>query len=231
MGGQLVATATDGANSSASVTAYVVGSPIPNNQITTQLTNLYNPGFQGYTPQLLCLIALQESGYAQFSTKQPSSLYGVNARWPIENFATSTVPAGSYIGLMQVAVTMATAWDWKQNTAAGNAVFMNKLTTLVLPYQTATLQANPGLPAMTGQQIEDSVLVFYGGFVDHSVTPAQTLRYYIPGTVNGQPAWVINPADSLMSGECITPTQYIYGGGTNCQGQAVIGVRQQTIPN
>src|ERR1700688_2513541 len=124
MGGQLVATATDGANSSASVTAYVVGSPIPNSQITTQLTNVYQPGFQGFTPNLLCHIAVQESGYAQFITK---TLYGVSARWPVENGATSKVPAGSYIGLMQVPVTMTTAFDWVQNTIAGNGVFMGKI--------------------------------------------------------------------------------------------------------
>jgi hypothetical protein len=173
MGGQLVATPTDGANSSASVTSYIVGSQIPNSQITAQLMSLYNPGFQGYTPTLLCLIALQESAYAQFSTKQPSSLYGINARWPKENFATPKVPAGSYIGLMQVAVTMPTAWDWLQYSIAGNNVFMG-FAAQVIPYQNAQMANTKGLPAMTGTQIEDSVLVMYGGFVDHSVTPAWT---------------------------------------------------------
>ncbi len=215
MGGQLVATATDGAKSSGSVTVYVVGSPIPNSQITTQLTSIYQPSFQGYTPNLLCHIAVQESGYAQFTTK---TLYGVSAHWPVENGATSNVPAGSYIGLMQVAVTMATAFDWFQNSIAGNNVFEG-FVTKAINYQNAQMANVPGLPAMTGQQIEDSTLVLYGGFADHSQKSLPPLNYYIPGVVNGQPAWVLNPADSLQSNQGNTPTDY------------VTGVRTKAIPN
>jgi hypothetical protein len=225
MGGQLIASAADDRNDTASGTAYVVGAPIPSARITSRLTNLYKPTFVGYTPQLLCQIAMQESLYRQFRTQ---TLYGISAKWPTENFPTKTVPSGSYIGLMQVPVTMATAYDWYKNSGQGNSVFEQKIGA-VLKYQSVEIASVPGLPTMSGQQIEDSALAFYGGFVDRTSKAKKKppLHYWIPGTVNGQPAWVLNPGDSVVSGEGITATQYIYGGPNG----KPVGVRKQKVPN
>jgi hypothetical protein len=169
----------------------------------------------------LCQIAMQETGggYDQFASK---TLYGISALWPLENGATSTVPSGTYIGLMQVPVSLGTAFNWLTNTVKGNSVFEEKIGN-VLSYQKQQIAKNPNLPEMSGQEIEDSALTFYGGFTNPG--KKTRLHYYIPGTVGGQPNWVLNPSDSVISSEGISATQYIYGGG------GVVGVRNWQPPD
>ena len=219
MGGKLAATATDDHNDTAQVTVYVVGAEIPDDQITSQLTKLYKPKFGGFTPQLLCQIAEQETGglYDQFKTRM---LYGVSADWPLENFAYEKITSGIFIGLMQVPTTMATAFDWLQNTEAGNTVFEQKIAA-VLRYEKKELASLHGLPNMSGPQIEDSALSFYGGFLDQSskAKSKPALHYYIPGTIKHKPAWILNPADGLESPEGISATTYVKG------------VRKRKVPN
>jgi hypothetical protein len=201
---------------SATSTIYVAGNQIANSDITNQLTQLYtnnHSGIVGFTSDLLCHIAVQESGYAQFSN---ITLYGQTADWPTENGATQTVPAGSYIGLLQVAVSMSNAFDWKQNGTAGNQTLNAKLGN-VLNYQSSQQTANPGLPAMTAEQLEDSALVFYGGFGNRNANCQLIkglLRLYIPVSN----VWSLNQAANCVSGQGNTAEQY------------VTGIRNNTIP-
>jgi hypothetical protein len=217
-GGQLTSNATATISgtlvNAPQVQSFITGTAIPNSEITSELTSLYQPGFTGYTPQLLCQIALQESAYRQFKTE---TLFGVSARWPIENFPTLTVVAGEYIGLMQVPTQMNTAFDWTQNAEAGDAVFQDKINE-VLTYQDSQREKYPLLPRMTGRQIEDSALALYGGFADH--LKGGKLHFYIPGTsVTGQSIWVLNPADDYTSGEGISAATY------------VAKIRSRAVPN
>jgi hypothetical protein len=193
----------------------ITGSAIPASNITARLTSLYAPtNVTGYTPQLLCQIAMQESTYMQFKKR---TLYGVSALWPNENGNTPTVLAGTYIGLLQVPTSMATAFDWYSNTEKGANIFMNKIAA-VLRYQNRQVARVTNLPAMSGLQIEDSALSLYGGFVDSTRKKKPALRYYIPGTVNNTPTWVLNPADNDISSQGNSATDY------------VTGVRAQTLP-
>lgn len=208
IGGQANISVTQG-TATASEMGTVSGSQIPDPLITARLTSLYAPTFNGYTHQLLCQIAKLESSYRQFTSM---SLNGVRALWPVESPKAkrtdgSILPAGSYIGLMQVPTSMTSAFDWYDNTQEGAATFNDKIVA-VLHYQNAQMQRVQHLPAMLGEQIEDSALLFYNGF---------TVHYYIPGTVNEKPAWILNPSDGLPTKKG-TPANYVKT------------VREQTVP-
>jgi hypothetical protein len=58
----------------------------------------------------------------------------------------------------------------------------------------------PGLPNMTGTQIEDSALAFYRGFKN---------PYYLPEIVDGTPTWVMNPKDTTFKSDGETAAKYV----------------------
>ncbi len=141
------------------VTFFIVGSAIPDADITARLVSLYA---HGATPNLLTGIAAKESSYAQF-TDRP--LYGVAARWPTEND-----DGGSHIGLMQVKTTYDRAWDWHANTEEGRRLFMRDK----LPAATRNerrirngdakdnIPGHPGLRQLTDVELENMAVLLYG---------------------------------------------------------------------
>lgn len=226
VGGQTTILATQG-SASANETITISGVAIPNAAITSRLRTLYagnHSGLVGYTPDLLCHIAVQESAYRQFAVR---TLYKVKARWPNENFPTSQVASGSYIGLLQVPASMQNAFDWHGNTQSGLDVLNSKLGK-ILNYQAAKMAAIPGLPTMSGQQVEDSALLLYGGFSARDPQTCQLIpsggpmRYYVP--VAG-PSWGVNPAVNCVSTQGNSPKDYVYGSNSHQ------GIRTNIIPN
>lgn len=211
-GGSLTASVTQGSNTASQ--KFLVTGPvgIPNASITQLLTSLY----KGQTAGLLCHIAVQESGYRQFRT---ISLYGVSAKWPIENFPTKDVKAGQYIGLLQVAVSMSNVFDWTADGNAGLAIFEGKVSS-ANSYQNSQIALHKGLPAMSGTELEDSALALFGGFGGRDPKTCKPIsgpmRYDVP---NGSSGWVVNPAAI----KC-TSTQ------GNTAEDYVTGIRNNKIP-
>ena len=163
-----------GTSLSATRTAYVDGTAIPNATVTSRLTGLYSGGA---TPNLLAHIAAWESGcYCQFKL---GSLFGVSGRWPVESY-----DGGSHVGLMQVPNGMVNAFDWVTNTQAGSAVFQQKLT-YVRNWVSGQRNGHPTLPDLSGSQYEDDALVFYGPFA------VELEHYYIHNTAYS--GWILNP--------------------------------------
>jgi hypothetical protein len=193
-GGQVMVNAAGAATGNApSINYYISGASIPNSDITTRLIKLYQPT-ELPTQNLLAKIAVIESAgtYAQF---QQTVLYGVAADWPIESGADG----GAHIGLMQVPTSMGDAFDWYTNTNDGYQIFASKLKP-VYRYIASAQDAIPGLPSLSGTQIEDSALSYYRGFA---------LKYYLPKVINGLPTWVQNPRTRTFVSDGDTAAGYV----------------------
>jgi len=191
------------------------GSGIPDPTITARLDQLY-PASSSYkkylndntaTLNLMTGVAGAESSYHQFLTPAEGnsdlfSLYAnfaIPAKWPNENPATSTVPRGKFIGLMQVPTTDPDAWDWTVNTQDGVNVFSggsgDKVQTSVT-YEGYIISGNRslGLPAhingngsylrsLHGGERENNALVLYGGYLYSCKNKQPCIvnsLYYIP---------------------------------------------------
>ncbi len=153
----------------------VTGVQIPDAEITDRLVALY----AGATPRILTGISTVESTYRQFGT---STLYGRADRWPLESF-----DGGSHIGLMQVAVSLAPAWNWLTNTQGGADVFNEGLRVSGVR-ETTERNAHPTLPALTGAQHEDNALCFY------RLGTAATNRYWVPAA--DFQSWVVTTTNA-----------------------------------
>jgi len=190
MGGQLVATATDGVNSSGSVTAYVVGAAIP----TATEVALLNSSYSGATTNLLNGIAQVESSTTQFVQK---TNFGVAAYWPTESLSDG----GSHIGLLMLPVAMGVAWDYNINVAQGASLFGAKLASATRIMNSA-INTYSGLPALNAVQLENMALVLYGPYA----AAGATNQYYAPSCQGGTAAgttcsggtwvWVVNTANN-----------------------------------
>ena len=186
-GGRLRITASANINGvihSTTITNFITGVSISNAVITERLNALYTPSTGG-TPSLLTGVAMKESTYRQFFNS--FTKYNLSARWPIENIS-STPPQGSFIGMMQVPVAMDTAWDWLVNTQTGADIFAEKLDATVNEV-TNQQAAKPGLRDLTGVELENYALGFYGGFSD---------RYYTPVQNGGQWEWQTSTRQDLI---------------------------------
>jgi len=191
-GGQITVNATGAASGNApQIQYYIAGSPIPNSEITSQLETLYQKtGLP--TATLLAQIAVIESTYKQFGTTED---YGMQGHWPTESDGDN----GGHIGLMQVETTMVRAFDWHVNSQDGYKTFADKIGA-VNRYMTKTQKAMPGLPNLSGVQIEDSALSYYRGFKFH---------YYQAEEVGGVPTWVMNPKDTTIVRDHDTAAGYV----------------------
>jgi len=159
----------------ANLVSYIDGTTIPNSTITSQLQNLYS---SGATRDLLTGIAMLESNYQQFVTRE---LYGTSGYWPNESY-----DRGSHVGLMQMPNGMGDAFDWTQNTADGASLFQQKIS--VAQSVVSGYRANcSGLPGLTAQQLENDALVYYGPY-------GASGPYYVPNS--GCSGWNVNPNNS-----------------------------------
>ncbi len=225
-GGQLTLEATydkSGVGSATNTTTvYVTGIPssqrspgIPYGTISTELTKLYEkvtaPSGANFTPVtsgLMTQVAEVESGGQQFlnppfndSAQNGNSSYypyGVFDYWPLEAPAGS----GAHIGLMQVPVSQANAWNWTQNAtnaivcpmekikgcykfsdADGGASFQEKLAIAYSNMVNMQEGLTPALGPLTSCQLEEMALALYG---PSAAGTDITSQYYIP-TCNGEP--------------------------------------------
>jgi hypothetical protein len=169
-------TSFQGCSLSNATTITVTGVSIPDDTITSRLVNLYD----GPTTELLCAICWNESTYMQFSN--PMTLYGRSDRWPRECLANpeSDTKAGDYIGLMQVPVSMSTAWNWRENTSLGAEVYLGKLN-MADNYQTIQQTLHEGLRCFTGIERENYALSKYAGY---------TNPLYIYNGDDSDPDWI-----------------------------------------
>jgi hypothetical protein len=182
------------------------GISIPYSDITNQLVTVYNSpgnvtipndpdGFATVTPQLMAQVAMKESTYKQFAFRE---LYNFSALWPLESPPSSHSHSGSHVGLTQVPVTMADAWDWLQNTEDG----------VILPSQNSIeqklrisyskvklLQAVYGYPStmpdLSPCQLEEMAVELYGPYSGG----IEVGKQYYTGQRNsstGYWQWVIN---------------------------------------
>jgi len=160
------------------ITIYIVGTAIPDSDITNRLVTLYG----GATPNLMTGIAMRESSYQQFAT---STLFGVSARWPHESF-----DGGSHIGLMQMPVNQANAWDWLANTSNGVNLFNGKLAAAGR-VTNRIIRAHPGLRQLNGVELEHMGLVLYGPHASANLSE----QYFAPvRTATGGLDWAVNTA-------------------------------------
>lgn len=165
------------------VTAFIVGSAIPDSDITSRLYSLYG----GATPGLLTGIAMRESSYAQF---KDVSKYGQTVRWPNESD-----DGGSHIGLMQVVTTYERAWDWHANTEYAARLFTREKLPAARRNENAirrgeqrnNVAGRPGLRELTDTEREMMALVLYGPFAPGGpnvpvANRAEQLakQYYVP---------------------------------------------------
>jgi hypothetical protein len=185
LGGKVVAQAQatlGGQQYNASVTFWVLGTPIPNATITSRLLSLYS----GTTSGLLTGIAEDESSYRQFSGSE--TRMGITGYWPMGNSANGSTPADSYVGLMQVPNGMAAGFDWYTNTSNGASIFQSKLGS-ASSYSSSEIIIYPNLPALAGTQLESEALVYYGGF-------ATGTHYYYPNSAGT--AWVATTNNAVL---------------------------------
>ncbi len=133
-------------------TVYVDGVLISSANITGQLVALYSNGARTH---LLMGIAEVESSYRPFTLR---SKYAINGYWPTESY-----DGGSHVGLMQVPMSMANAFDWTANMRAGSSLFSTKRQASY-NYNASEVNANPHLPDLTDIQVENDALVFYGPY-------------------------------------------------------------------
>jgi hypothetical protein len=180
MGGQITVQATASPSGRTDrITFFVVGTQIPDNDITTRVVNLYAGGT---TPRLMTGLIMRESTYRQF---EQQVLFNVMARWPLENGGR-----GAYGGLMQVPVTMAHFWDWQSNTAFGVNFFRNDKMDLARVRMNQIIAAHPGLRQLNAVELEHMAVVLYG----QEAHAALNLQYYAPVmTARGRWDWQVNP--------------------------------------
>ena len=89
--------------------------------------------------------------------------------------------------MMQVPVAMDTAWDWLINTQTGANIFAEKLARATA--EVANLQrTHPGLPNLTGIQLENYALGLYGGYN----------KYYTPVQAGEQWQWQTTTDQKLL---------------------------------
>jgi hypothetical protein len=196
----------------------ITGMPIPNDWISEQLCSIYTAEKNPLppTPGLLTLIAFRESSYAQFTTR---SLYDLDALWPVQSpvvknsNGTIKYPAGSFIGLMQGALSntffgpMDTAWDWVDNTQVGLDIFNQKIAA-VINIQNAEEAAYPGLQDLTGCQLENMALLEYYGEAPTGTGVAK--QYYTPQLKSGKWYWLINPLYVNSTTHQVKTSNYVY---------------------
>jgi hypothetical protein len=165
-GGKITLTATaivDGATISSSVTIFVNGeSGIPAQTIVNRLVALYN----GVTPRLLVGIMRIETLDHDQQFYGDITKYGIKGGWPAEG------GLGGHIGLMMVPPTLATAWNWLENTKAGADAFAEKLG-FTDSYVAGLRKKYKKLPDLTGVQRENDALSLYRG-KGHYYKPNQT---------------------------------------------------------
>jgi hypothetical protein len=180
--------------------------------ITSRLESLYqevtikkDASFVPTTTELMAQAVTLESSYEQFSEEE---LYGVDEFWPNESPEGKakngkTIKAGAHIGLTQVPVSIADAWDWLQNTQDGVLLpssysFQYKLKLAYKFASPSVLKKYTGLLALSNCQLEEMSLELYGS----SPGSLSSEQYYIPekGT-NGSYQWAINE-DGNFCGVC-----------------------------
>jgi hypothetical protein len=194
-------TAPDGSTVNDCVVFYVEGPAggIPNGDITNEITstsasypNSYpnSPSYpSGGTQDLMAQVATYESSYEQFRNPgvggapdlfNLESQYGISAKWPVESPMTAQYASGSFIGLMQVPETNTDAWSWAIDAADGVSIFSgdpigaNKIT-IASGMETQIMNQYSGLNELSGSQLENMALVFYGGY---GSTTDITKQYY-----------------------------------------------------
>ncbi|MGA2629125.1 MAG: hypothetical protein ABSG54_02830 [Terriglobia bacterium] len=187
-GGQVTAQAQAtlaGQTFTRSVTFYVLGTTIPNTTITNRLVSLYTTGA---TPHLLTGIAMDESAYQQFVQ---AYMMGGTGLWPngTNSDPNLSVPLDAFVGLMQVPNAMNTAFDWVTNTSTGSGIFNQKLGS-ANNYVSSLQSQYPQLPGLTGVQLENEALVYYGGF-------ATGTHYYYPNSTGT--AWVTTTTSRVLN--------------------------------
>lgn len=120
--------------------------------------------------------------------------------------ATESTGGGKYIGLTQVPATPGDAWNWLTNTSdgvnvfSGNPVSQNKITTAT-NYENQIISQHTGLVPLSGFQLENDALVFYGGYGSSDLTKQYCVPVCpSPGKVQGKSCkgaawiWTINSA-------------------------------------
>ncbi len=195
IGGKVTVQATEtGSNpqSARPITIYVVGTPIPDADITTRLVGLYG----GATPNLMTGIVVRESAYRQFTT---SSLFGVSTTWPTESY-----DGGSHIGLMQMPTTQAHAWDWMVNTADGVNFFSASKLPLASQLTQRIIASHPGLRQLTAVELEHMAVCLYG----EGALPKLSQQYYAPvRTASGGWDWAVNTSGNPKG---VAYTNYVF---------------------
>ncbi len=158
---------------------YIVGTPIPDAEITARLIELYG----GATPNLLTGIAAVESSYRQFAGR---TLFSFNALWPNESY-----DGGSHVGLMQMPTNQANAWDWQANTSNAARLFDDKIRAarrlegrMRRPYK--------DLNRLSDVQIENVALVLYGPHASASLN----MQYYTVQVSDNNVQWIVNTANN-----------------------------------
>jgi hypothetical protein len=167
------------------ITLFVVGTEIPESDITNRLITLYG----GATPNLMTGIAVRESSYRQFTTR---SLFGISALWPTESPVTKLSPHhGTHIGLMQMPVSQANAWDWLANTNNGVNFFVTSKLARARQVTSEIIRGHPGLRELSGTELEHMALVLYGPNASSKLSK----QYYAPApSSSGGWDWVVNTA-------------------------------------
>jgi len=157
------------------VTAYVVGTAIPNDTIIARVKNLYDPDQEltqaekdkladlNWTDGICWGIIVKESSTMQFYNQT------------VENYPVERMPYvsdddlngkygddndGSHVGLMQVVTTKARAWDWQVNTAYGVGFYEEKLSIALNHWQNVK-DSYPDATKWTAQQLEDNTSGHY----------------------------------------------------------------------
>ena len=96
--------------------------------------------------------------------------------------------------MMQVPLTMHSAWNWEENTQVGARIFEEKRRA-ALRLERLIRRQHHGLPPLDDVQRENMALVLYGpeGYGDLG------LQYYtVERDLNGYPHWVENNTNNPM---------------------------------
>lgn len=134
-----------------------------------------------------------ESSYRQFAEE---ALYNFGTFWPLaspeekDRAGRVTSRAGSHIGLTQVPVTMAAAWDWLQNAHDGVLLpnqysFQEKLN---IAYGKSVALGKKHNLTLSSCQLEEMALELNGPFAKGPLS----LQYYKTQLVNDSWQWLIN---------------------------------------
>lgn len=181
------------------ITATITGARVPEADITTRLVELYS---RGATPRLMTGIAAKESNYLHFCIPQKNCttgqglIYNRQDYWPHESLDNTA----SHIGLMQVPITLESAWNWLKNSETAVDLFAGDKLRFArtneryirhgVPKQ--KIPGHVGLRALTDVELESMALVLYGPFAPGTQNvPAPTLaeklakQYYTPECLFG----------------------------------------------